>query len=194
MKKKPTKNVFVYTFTPLFLWQFAQFVCITTVLGFLVQIHYYLALLCNAVTIIIYSKRWIYYSSGARYYVHLGKRLLYNIFYFSIPLFFLFSLISLFWKNKRRLMRAPFRLSVCPSVFVHLSVRLCIRLCLSVYLPLIFLGFWGLWDHLAVCLSLLPIIFVRSRMRSPFCLYVCVSLPNFLFYARSVSYQRKLED
>jgi hypothetical protein len=49
----------------------------------------------------------------------------------------------------------------------------------------------GLWDHLAVSLSVSPLIFVRRLMRSPWC--PCMRL-LFSFSIQSVSYQRKLGD
>jgi hypothetical protein len=53
-----------------------------------------------------------------------------------------FSLLSLFWKNERRLMRSP----CC------MWARLCLSICLCISPNC--LGLWGLWDHLAVCLCI----------------------------------------
>jgi hypothetical protein len=62
---------------------------------------------------------------------------------------------------------------------------------------------WGLWDHLAVCLSVCTslrlsvypsLIFVRKLMRSPCCLSlsVCLSSLMFSFSIMSVLYKRKV--
>jgi hypothetical protein len=57
---------------------------------------------------------------------------------------FTFSLFSLFWKHKSGLMRSPYRLSVYPSVSVHLSI----------YPLLILLGLWGIWHYFAMSLCI----------------------------------------
>jgi hypothetical protein len=81
---------------------------------------------------------------------------------------YLFSLLSSFWKNKRRLMKSPFCLSIC----------MCI--------PLNILGSWCLWDHLAVCLRL-PIDFYYEVYEITL-LSVCLCIPNFfVFYVIDVS-------
>jgi hypothetical protein len=78
--------------------------------------------------------------------------------YLCIAVFLLiFSLLSLFWKNKRRLKRTPCCLSVYSSV--------------SLYLPLIFFDFYA--AH----------VISRRLIRSPFCLCVCVSPNCFVFCA-----------
>jgi hypothetical protein len=70
---------------------------------------------------------------------------------------FCFSLLSLFRKNKKRLMRSPCRLYIC------------------VFLTSTFLG---LWDHLAACILLWASIYISGLMRSP----CCLSVLGFVYY------------
>jgi hypothetical protein len=59
------------------------------------------------------------------------------------------------------------------GVRYHVAGCLCIRQCLSIRLC-IPSNFWGLWDHLTVCIS--PLIFIRRLMILFCCLYIP---PNF---------------
>jgi hypothetical protein len=78
------------------------------------------------------------------------SHVVWNDFYVTTKWVF-FSLLSLFSKNWRRLMRSLRYLSVCASFCV------CRSLC--VYPPKFLLG--GLWDHLTVCMS--PPLLLENR-------------------------------
>jgi hypothetical protein len=111
-----------------------------------------LTLLCDCY--FAWSQTYEYYKEKRIYFLQVSR----------LSLLASFS----YFKNKKRLMRPLYCLSVypAPSVLVYNGHN--------------FLRFWGLWYHLAVFLSI-PIIFVMMLIRSIFC--VCVLLNCLGFYA-----------